>query len=178
MASSQTLSEDDRRLVATWAADCAEHVIHLFEADPEASAAIADALARTRAFGAGESTAAAEISRRMLAVKAAGEATTPAGAAAARSVAQASAVAHMGAHALGAAGYAAKAVGLASDEPDEAIQAEIAWQFAQVTPEQRRALVKLPKVGTNEPGPLGPGLLSKGVIGQSILELQTLLRAH
>ncbi len=33
MPSPQTLSEADRRLVALWAADCAERVLPLFEAE-------------------------------------------------------------------------------------------------------------------------------------------------
>lgn len=33
MASAQTLIESDRRIVALWAADCAERVLPLFEAE-------------------------------------------------------------------------------------------------------------------------------------------------
>ncbi|WP_338042938.1 putative immunity protein, partial [Leifsonia aquatica] len=33
MASSQSLSEQDRRIVAAWAADCAERALGLFEAE-------------------------------------------------------------------------------------------------------------------------------------------------
>src|SRR2546422_3580581 len=36
MASPQTLSEAERRVVATWAADCAERVVALFEAEAPA----------------------------------------------------------------------------------------------------------------------------------------------
>ncbi|GHD17139.1 putative immunity protein [Nocardiopsis kunsanensis] len=78
-----------------------------------------DAVARTRTFNRGELEASGEIRRRLLAVRAAGAATSPAGAAAARATAQAAAVAHMGAHALGAALYYAiplEAVVLAEED--------------------------------------------------------------
>lgn len=170
MANSQTLSEADRRLLALWAADCASRVVSLVEGDAECREVISDVLERARAFGNGESTAAAEIKLRMRAVKIAGKADSPAGAAAARSVAQAAAVAHMGAHALGAAAYAAKAVSLSrgADPVDD----EIAWQIAHVSPEQRRALALLPGAGCSEPGPLGPGLLSRGFLGDVVRQIQ------
>src|SRR4051794_1465487 len=101
-------------MVARWALACAERVLPLFEADAPARDEISDVVRRTRAYSAGASTAADEISKRFGGVKAAKAATTPAGAAAARAVGQASAVAHMGAHALGAAAYATKAVSLAN----------------------------------------------------------------
>lgn len=176
VASTQTLSDQDRRTVARWALACAEHVLALFEADVAAQQGIRDAIARTRAYHAGESTAATEIDKRFSAVRAAQAATTPAGAAAARSVAQAAAVAHMGAHALGAAGYAAKAVSLASpDDADEAVRREVQWQLAELTDPERAALRSLPALGTDRSGPLGPGLLTQGVIGSAIRQVQAQL---
>lgn len=172
MSSSQTLSEAHRREIARWAAVCAERVVPLFDADAVAVEQVRDALERTRAFSAGQSTAADEIRLRMVAVKAASKATTPAGAAAARSVAQASAVAHMGAHALGAAGYAAKAVSLANPGTPAAVDAELEWQLDQLTPSERKILQLLPDVGAPEPGPLGPGLLASGFLGNVIGRLQ------
>jgi hypothetical protein len=114
VTSSQTLSESDRRIIARWAAACATHVLPLFEAEGASDQLIRDAVARADAFACGRSTAAEEIRARMVAVKAANSALTPAGVAAARAAAQAAAVAHMGAHALGAAAYAAKAVAMAN----------------------------------------------------------------
>lgn len=96
--------------MARWALSCAERVLPLFDADAAAQDEIRGAIARTRAYSAGESSAGHEIKKRLIAVKAAKAATTSAGAAAARAVGQAAAVAHMGAHALGAAAYAVKAV--------------------------------------------------------------------
>lgn len=169
----QTLSDEQRRTLARWAADCAERVLPVFDAD-EATAIgqIRDAVARTRAYSAGESTAAEEIGKRFVAVKAAKAATTPAGAAAARAVAQASAVAHMGAHALGAAAYAAKAISLANPDRPEAVADEIGWQIAHLSASQRAALKQLPPLGADSSGPLAPGLLSRGVLGSTIREIQ------
>jgi len=144
--------------------------VSLFVADDEAVEQVQDALARTIAYARGESTADAEIAKRMIAVKAAGRATTPAGAAAARSVAQASAVAHMGAHALGAAAYAAKAVSIA--EPDR-VDDEVHWQLDQLTADEQVALRRLPLLGDDSAGPLGPGLLSRGVLGTVIEQIQS-----
>lgn len=172
MASIQTLSDADRRAVARWALACAERVLPLFEADEAAVREIRDAVARTRAYSAGQSSAADEIGKRMVGVKAARAATTPAGAAAARAVAQAAAVAHMGAHALGAAAYATKAVSLAAADRPELVQAEIRWQLAELSERERAALRLLPPLGSDPSGPLGEGLLSSGILGATIREIQ------
>ncbi len=172
MASSQTLSDPERRCVARWAAACAHRVVGLYEADAESVRLIADALARTQAYAAGASSAREEIALRMVAVKAAGSATTPAGAAAARSVAQASAVAHMGAHALGAAAYATKAISLAHPGDPDAVTAEITWQLEQLSDTERDVLGRLPALGADASGPLGPGLLTQGILGTTIRSLQ------
>ena len=78
----------------------------------------------------------------------------------------------MGAHALGAAAYAAKAVGLAAPERPEAVSEEIGWQLASMSDAVGTALLKLPPVGENRSGPLGPGLLASGILGAIIRELQ------
>lgn len=177
MTSIQSLSDSNRRLVARWAVACAERVLPLFEADEDTVEEIRGAVARTRAYSAGKSSAADEISKRLVAVKAANAATTPAGAAAARSVGQAAAVAHMGAHALGAAAYAAKAVSLANPNRPEAVKQEVRWQMENLTEQERAALRLLPALGTDPSGPLGEGLLSRGILGSVIRELQTEINA-
>ncbi|WP_349255596.1 putative immunity protein [Flexivirga sp.] len=78
----------------------------------------------------------------------------------------------MGAHALGAAAYAARAAALAQPDRPEVVQEEIRWQLQHTSPELRRALVSLPPAGQDRSGPLGPGLLSSGEIGAIIRELQ------
>ena len=172
VASIQTLSDSERRTLARWALACAERVLPLFEADAAAEEELRDAVARTRAYSAGDSSAAEEIRKRLVAVKAANAATTPAGAAAARAVAQAAAVAHMGAHALGAAAYAAKAVSLANTDRPQAVEDEIRWQVSSLSEDERSALRLLPPLGTDSSGPLGAGLLSRGVLGRTIRAIQ------
>lgn len=171
MASPQTLSEADRRLVAAWAADCAKRVLLLFEAEAPEDGRPRDAIARARAFARGELGAAEEIRRRFVAGRAARGVSGPA-AAAAQAAAQAAGVAHMGAHALGAAAYAAKAVALASPTRPDVVSKEIRWQLGRMSAAVRAALRKLPPVGKNASGPLGPGLLASGVLGTIIRELQ------
>jgi len=172
VVSPQTLSEADRRLVAAWAADCAEHVLHVFAAACPDDERPRELIARTRAFARGELGTAEEIRRRFEGGVGRNEATTPAAAAAARSAGQAVAVAHMGAHALSAAGYAALAAGLAEPGRPGARDDELDWQLGHMTGEVRDALRRLPAAGENASGPLGPGLLTRGPVGEIIRELQ------
>src|SRR5690349_14197436 len=158
MRSAQTLSEADRRTVAAWAADCAERVLGLFESEAPGDGRPRDAIARTRAFARGELEVAEEIRRRFAGGGAARDVGVPAAAAAARAAGQASAVAHMGAHALGAAAYAAMAAALANPTEPESVHDEIRWQLDHMSPAARTALQKLPPVGEDRSGPLGPGL--------------------
>ena len=172
MGSPQTLSESDRRLVAHWAADCAERVLPLFEVEAPEDDRARDGIARARAFGRGELDAAGEIRRRFEAGRAARSASGAAAIAAARAAGQAAGVAHMGAHALGAAAYAAKAAGLAADDEAAGRDSEIAWQLERMSPEVRAALAQLPLLGEDTSGPLGKGLLASGVLGEVIREIQ------
>jgi hypothetical protein len=174
VTSPQALSEAARREVAVWAADCAEHVLPLFEAEAPTDDRPRDAIARARAFGRGDLDAGGEIRRRFVAVRAASAVSSPAAAAAAaaRAAAQAAAVAHMGAHALGAAAYAAKAAGLAAPDHPHAIHEEVTWQLGQMTARTRAALRPLPPLGEDPAGPLGAGLLASGVLASVIREIQ------
>jgi hypothetical protein len=170
--SPQTLSEADRRLVAAWAADCAERVLRLFEAEAPDDDRPRALIARARAFAWGELNIAEEIRRRFVGGVGVGDVQAPAAAAAARAAGQAAAVCHMGAHALGAAAYAAKAAGIADGNRPEAVEEEIRWQLAHMTPEVRAALRSLPPIGENRSGPLGPGLLASGQLGTIVRDLQ------
>lgn len=170
--SAQSLSDTDRRLVAAWAADCADRVLPLFEAEAPLDARPRDAIARTRAFARVEGDVAEEIRRRFAGGGAAKAVRTPAAVAAARAATQAAAVAHMGAHALGAAAYAAKAAGLAAPQGSDGIRAEIRWQLAHLSPGARAALRSLPAIGTDAAGPLGPGLLGRGLLATIIRDIQ------
>jgi hypothetical protein len=170
--SPQTLSQVGRRTVAAWAADCAEHVLGIFEAAAPGDSRPRDLIARTRAFARGELDVAEGIRRRFAGGVPAREVQVPAAAAAARAAGQAAATAHMGAHALGAAAYAAKAAGLAAPDRAEAVSEEIRWQLDHMPAAVAMALRLLPPAGENASGPLGPGLLSSGLLGQIIGDLQ------
>ncbi len=156
--------------MAAWAADCAE--LGLFEASAPGDSRPRDAIARTRAFARGELGTAGEIRRRFVAGAAPREVSDAAAVAAARAAGQTASIAHMGAHALGAAAYAAEAAGLAAPDRPEAVEEEIRWQLEHMSPATRVALRQLPPVGENPSGPLGPGLLASGLLGTIIRRLQ------
>jgi hypothetical protein len=177
VVSRQALSEADRRTVAAWAADCAEHVLPLFEAEAPDDGRPRDAIARARAFARGELRAADEIRQRFVAGRAANVVSSPAAVAAARAAAQASGVAHMGAHALGAAAYAAKAAGLAAPDRTQAMDDEVRWQLQCMSSQTRAALRRLPLLGEDPAGPLGSGLLASGVLAGVIRAIQADLAA-
>jgi hypothetical protein len=172
MGSPQTLSEADRRLVAVWAADSAERVLGLFEAEAPGDSRPRDAIAGLRAFARGELRVRQAL-RLASAHAAAREVAAPAAVAAARAAGQAAATPHMGAHALGAAAYAAKAAGLAAPDRPDALTDEIRWQLGRLSPAVRAALRQLPPVGELSDGPLGPGLLARGLLGTIIRDLQS-----
>ena len=172
MTSSQTLSEHHRRLAAAWAADCAARVLAVFEDENPTDGRPRAAIERTRAFARGELDTAGEIRRRFQDGGAARDARSAAAKAAARAAGQAAAVCHMGAHALGAAAYASRAVSLAAPDRPDAAQAELVWQLSQMSGELRAALQSLPLVGDNRSGPLGPGLLATGDMGAIVRDLQ------
>jgi hypothetical protein len=175
MGSPQTLSEGDRRLVAAWAADCAEHVLGLFQAEAPEDPRPAELIARARAFARGELDTAQGIRRRFAGGVGAGEPHGAAARAAARSAGQAAAVCHMGAHALGAAAHALHAVALADPDRPERVEAEISWQLDRMSAGVHRALLALPPVGEDRSGPLGPGLLASGRLGAHVRDLQARL---
>jgi immunity protein 5 of polymorphic toxin system len=143
----------------------------LFEAEAPGDSRPRDAITRLRAFARGELRV-AEARRRFVAHAAAREVSAPAAVAAARAAGQAASVPHMGAHALGAAAYAAKAAGLAADDRPETVSEEIRWQLGAMSAATRAALRQLPPVGENRSGPLGPGLLASGLLGTIIRDLQ------
>lgn len=97
---------------------------------------------------------------------------SPAAVAAARSAGQASGVAHMGAHALGAAAYAAKAASLNAADSESGRRDEVRLQLGHMTSDVRSALARLPLLGEDSSGPLGKGLLASGVLAETIREIQ------
>src|SRR5947208_8596623 len=106
-----TLEDSHHRLLAEWEAECAEHVLPLFEADLPMDPRPRRAVERARAWTRGEITM---TQARSAAGHANAVARELSGAArhAAHAAGQAAAVAHVAAHELGAAAYAIKAAGL------------------------------------------------------------------
>lgn len=126
-----TLTDANHRLLAVWAATCAEHVQHFFEDVRPGDARLRDALEQNRAWVRGEIT----MRQALKVSKARAAARDVSGAAkfAAYATAQAVAVAHVAAHELGAAAYAIRAV--RAVEGEEAGRAECRWQREQLAAE-------------------------------------------
>src|SRR3954449_8464653 len=134
-----SLTDDDHHLLATWAADCAEHVLHRFEHARPGDDRPRRAIELARAWARGEVTM---TEARTAAGHSNAAARDLSGAArhAAFAAAQAAAVAHVAAHELGAAAYAIKAAEAADPERHDALRLECQWQRARL-PKAIRALV-------------------------------------
>ena len=136
-----TLQDADHRLLAVWAADCAEHVLHHFEQAATGGRPSTSGDRARAGLGAGEVT---WWDARTAAGHANAAARDLKGAArhAAYAAGQAAAVGHVAAHELGAAAYAVRAARAAApeDASQAAGQAECRWQRAQL-PDEIRELV-------------------------------------
>jgi len=135
------LTDPDHRLLALWAASCAEHVLALFESARPDDPRPRQSIEQVRAWVRGEI---GMMQARAAGGHAMGAARDLGGAArhAAYSAGQAGVVAHVAAHELGAAAYAIKAVRAAAPdgEGEAAGRLECRWQRDQL-PEQIRELV-------------------------------------
>lgn len=133
------LSQADHRLLALWAAQCAEHVLHLFEAEQPTDLRPRQAIDAARAWADGRM---AMMAARARGGDAMGAARPLSGAArfAAYAAGQAACVAHVSEHDLGAAAYAIKAVRAAGPSSSDAGRLERDWQRDQL-PDQVKALV-------------------------------------
>ena len=136
-----TLTDDDHRRLALWAATCAEHVLPLFEAVQPSDERPRLATLQLRAWTRGEL---GMMETRAAGGRAMSAARMLSGAArhAAYAAGQAAVTAHVAAHELGAAAYAIKAVRAAAgeSEAERAGRRECQWQRNQL-PEAVRALV-------------------------------------
>ena len=133
-----TLLDSDHHLLAVWAADCAQHVLHFFEEmqpnddRPRQAIELVSAWARGE-IGMSQSRTAAGHAQ------AAARELSGAARHAAFAAGQAAAVAHVAAHELGAAAYAIKAARAAAPDgqAEEAGRLECEWQRAQLPVEIR-----------------------------------------
>jgi hypothetical protein len=143
-----TLTDVDHRLLALWAAACAEHVLHFFEeiepADPRPRRAIDAA----RAWAGGEVPM---MVARAAGGNAMGAARPRRGAArfAAYAAGQAACVGHVAEHDLGAAAYAIRAAQAAGPDSAAAGKVERDWQRRQL-PDRIRELVLEDQVRRND----------------------------
>ena len=136
-----TLTDEHHRLLALWAADCAEHVLPIFDAARPDDDRPRQAIDHARAWARGE---VGMMQSRAAGGHAMAAARDLRGAPrhAAFAAGQAAVVAHVAAHELGAAAYAIKAVRAAAPktEDEEAGRRERDWQRAQL-PDSIRELV-------------------------------------
>jgi hypothetical protein len=137
-----TLIDSDHQLLALWAAACAEHVLHFFEAATPSDLRPRQAIELARAWARGEVRMSESRTSAGHANAAAGDLN---GAArhAAYAAAQAAAVAHVAAHELGAAAYAIKAVRAAAmeGEAESAGRQECRWQHDQLSEAIRELVI-------------------------------------
>lgn len=129
--SSQTLGLADRRTVAAWAADCAEHVLGIYEDALPGDTRVRAAIDQARAFATGALDVSDAVRQRG-----------------------------------GQAGA------------DAVIRSEVRRQVAAMTAPVARALASLPALGANRSGPLGPGRLSGGHVGEAVRAIQAQLEGR
>ncbi|MGO4661602.1 putative immunity protein [Terrabacter sp. 2TAF16] len=125
------LTDGDHRLLSLWAATCAEHVLHLFEAEASSDTRPRDAIEAARAWARGEMRMMDARARGGLAM---GAARPLQGAArfAAYAAGQAACVGHVAEHDLGASAYAIKAARAAHPHEVDAGRLERDWQRGQL----------------------------------------------
>lgn len=140
------------RLLASWAADCAEHVLDLFVTACPNDDRPRHAIDTARAWARGHATVLEAREAAYAAHAAARSASDPVAREVARAAGHAVATAHMADHELGAAGYAIRAVRAATVDPSDAVAAgerECLWQREQL-PEAIRELVLSDEQRRNE----------------------------
>jgi len=136
-----SLTDANHHFLALWAATCAEHVLHFFEAAKPSDSRPRQAIEQARAWARGEITM---TQARTAGGHAMGAARNLSGTAryAAYAAGQAAVVAHVAAHELGAAAYAIKAAqaAVSKDKHEQAGCQECQWQREQL-PQEIRKLV-------------------------------------
>ncbi len=139
-----TLSDEDHHLLAVWAAQCAQHVLHYFEEACPNDVRPRCAIESTYAWVNGEIAMKQARMAAGASQDAAREASKVSDAAklAALSAGQAAVVAHVAAHELGAAAYAIRAVMASSpeDKKEASRLLELKWQHERL-PDRIRDLV-------------------------------------
>ncbi|MBA8952505.1 putative immunity protein [Actinomadura namibiensis] len=136
-----TLTDEHHRLLAEWAALCAEHVLHLFERERPHDTRPRDAIGVGRAWIRGE-VRMREAHQTAFVANAAGRGLPDPARFAALAAGQAVAVAHVAAHDLGAAAYAIRAAAAAAAGDAEAARLrERDWQRERIPAELRELVL-------------------------------------
>lgn len=146
------LNLESLRAIGSWAADCAERALVVFETHADADTRPRAAIEGIRVFAAGGKRTAQLRNLALAAMTAAREIGDPAAAAAARAagLAASSAYTHPLAdvqqtkHIVGPAAYAALALELDHDGDPNTGDGEVRWAIAQVTADVRGVLLRMP----------------------------------
>jgi len=147
-----TLSDEDRRLIALWAADCAERVLPLFEAKAPADTRPRKAIETTRTFALGGRRTAQLRAVALAALAAAREVGDPVATAAARAAGYAAAspyihalaTPHQAKHIHGPALSQAQARELAAGGDPGVGDEEIRWAIEHASPALREVVRRFP----------------------------------
>ena len=147
-----SLSLESLRALGSWAADCAERALSVYETHADSDPRPRAAIQGIRAFAGGGKRIAHLRSLALSAFSAAREADDPAAAAAARAagLAASSAYTHPLAdvqqtkHIVGPAAYAALALELNQGGDHSVGDNEVIWAIEHVTPEVRAILLQMP----------------------------------
>ena len=133
------VDEQDHRLLALWAADCAEHVLRYFQARHGEDDRPGRAIEAARAWARGELTVSKARNASFAAHAAARACDDAAARSAARAAGHAAATAHVADHASHAAAYAVTAAGAAAMPTDAgaAAAAERDWQHQRLAEHPR-----------------------------------------
>jgi hypothetical protein len=136
-----TLADADHRLLALWAATCAEHVLNLFEHEQPSDPRPRQAIEAARAWATGQMRM---MDARARGGHAMGAARPLRGAArfAAYAAGQAACVGHVPEHDLGASAYAIKAAQAAEPGDPDAARRERDWQRDQLDPTIRELVLE------------------------------------
>ena len=145
------LDEEKHRLLVSWAADCADHVLELFEQTCPDDSRPRYAVKIARSWSKGEATVEEARQAAHLAHQAARDINSKSASHAARSAGHAAATVHMADHELGAAYYAIMAVNQATRELEQNVvaQKELLWQN-KLLPDSIRDLVLSDQVLRNK----------------------------
>ena len=140
---SKAIVGDDHRLLALWAADCAEHVLRHFEDHRPKDDRPRQAVEAGRAWARGEIRCGAARAAAVAAHAAARAADEGPARAAARAAGHAAGTAHMAAHARHAAAYAVTAAtGAATTTAVSAAATERDWQYGRLPKHLRQVAIE------------------------------------